>query len=140
MNYEFNSSLTPHPSSLIPHNLSSPTATAAVAPQYTEQDDERAENPGDNHCLAEIMMPAGQRCIHQHAAADHEPRGSDGAGEPFEVAADATSQGLHARGLNPAQVAFGDAPEDAARVFGRITYQTLHVARELGCLFLYPCH
>ncbi len=31
-----------------------------------------------------------------------------GAGEPFEVAADAASQGLHSRSLQSAQIAFGD--------------------------------
>ncbi len=49
-----------------------------------------------------------------------------------------SAQSLHGRGLQPAQIAFGDTPEDAARVAGRIAHQALQFARKLAGLFLYP--
>src|ERR1039457_6265384 len=83
-------------------------------------------------------MPAAKRCNHQHRTADHERGSSDGAGEAFEVATDAPSQGLYGWGLQSAQIAFGDTSQDAARVAGCIAHQTLHFARKLAGFFLYP--
>lgn len=73
-----------------------------------------------------------------HAAADHEPRGSDGAGQSFKVAADFTSQGFHGRCLESAQIAIGDTSQDAPGVAGRITYKTFRITSQLACFFLYP--
>src|SRR6185369_6897379 len=75
---------------------------------------------------------------YQHRAADHERSSSHGNGEPLEVAADASSQGLYGRSLKSPQIAFGDTSQDAARVAGRITDQALHFAGQLASLFLYP--
>src|SRR6185369_14870518 len=114
----------------------SPTPTALVAPQCTDPDDERSEYPGIHHCFAESVMPARQLGIHQHGTADHERRSSDGAGQPLEVAADAASQGFYSRRLKPSQITFGETPQDAACVAGRITNQTLHIACQLAGFFL----
>ncbi len=68
-------------------------------------------------------MPAAHRSHQQHRAANHQSRESNGTREPLEIAVEATSHGLQTR--NSAQIAFGDTPEDAARVAGSFSYQAL---------------
>lgn len=113
------------------------SASGTVANECTDADDEHAEKPDDNHYFAEEVMPAAKPSDQQHRAPDHEGRGSDGTGEPLEIAAEATSQGLQGGSLHLAQIAFSDTSEDASRVAGRIIYQALQFARKLDCLFLH---
>src|ERR1019366_4050249 len=112
------------------------SALAMVATQCANTGDEHAGNPAEKHYVAESIMPVAHRSHQQHRAADHESSESDGAREPPEIPAQAATQGFQP--WKPAQIAFGDTPEDASRVAGRITYQALHFARQLDCLLLYP--
>src|SRR5665811_1304433 len=57
-----------------------------VATQSTNPRNDNADNPTDNHCFAENMMPATHRSEQQHRAADHESRESDGTREPLQIA------------------------------------------------------
>ena len=107
-----------------------------VATQCANTGDEHADKPADKHCFADRIMPAAHRSHQQHRAADHESSESDGTREPPEIAAQAATQGFQP--WKPAQIAFGDTPEDASRVAGRIIYQALQFARNLGRLFLDP--
>ena len=111
------------------------SALVRVATQCTNIDGDSADKAADNHYVAESVMPAAHRSHQQHRAADNEGRESDCTREPLEVAAEATSHGFQTR--KSAQIAFGDTSEDASRVAGRINYQALQFARELGCRFLY---
>ena len=81
-------------------------------------------------------MPAARRRQQQHRASDDERGESDGTREPLEIAAEASSESLQTR--QSAEIAFGETPQDASRVVGRIAYQALRFARQLGRLFLYP--
>src|ERR1017187_10408788 len=112
------------------------SAPAMTAKQCTNTGNEHRDNSADNHGCAESIMPAAHRSHQEHRAADHERRESNGTAEPLEIAAKATPQGLQSRSLHPAQIAFGNMSEDAARVAGRISDQTLHFARQRSGLVL----
>ena len=48
-----------------------------VAAQLRNLGDEHSDDPSDDHCLAESVVPAPHRAQQQHRAADHEGRESD---------------------------------------------------------------
>lgn len=109
-----------------------------VLPQDTETDNECAQEPGDYHYFSGVMMPPGvQWSRHQHGSANNQSCGNYTSGESFEVAADSPAKGLHRRSLQAAQIAFGETPEDAARVAGRITYKAFQFAAQLSGFFFY---
>src|ERR1035437_8365299 len=68
------------------------SALAMVATQCANTGDEHAGNPAEKHYVAESIVPVAHRRHQQHRAADHEGSESDGAREPPEIPAYATSQ------------------------------------------------